>query len=126
MFSSFVDSSNMMQVLSAIGAQIKVEKIIGGVTIAAAVSYAHQKGVPFQWQAYYSSSYGMGIRVRYWLGLAWSAWTEWATNADTQDVPIASTFEIGSRNDALHFDGNYQMFRTYWSADPKAWLESQG
>jgi hypothetical protein len=120
-----IDSSNRVNIYKG-ATNIQLVKVVGGISGVCMSSHTHLKNTSFQWQAYLSSSYGMGIRVRYWLGLAWSTWTSWATNADTQDAPIAETFQIGSRNGAYHFAGNYQMFRTYWSADPKAWLESQG
>ncbi|MGE4544230.1 MAG: hypothetical protein AB7D06_08975 [Pedobacter sp.] len=102
------------------GTQVKLYKDGISATVAIPIS----KNTPMQYQAYLSSTYGMGIRVRYDLGLAWSAWMAWATNADTQDAPIASTFEIGSRADGNRFNGNYQMFLPYFTADPKTYLEN--
>jgi hypothetical protein len=117
------DASNLM-VIGIYSTFARITKVINTVSFEAKSTFNGTKGVPFQWQAYLSASYGIGIRVRYWLGMAWSAWTAWATNADTQDAPIAPTFEIGSRNDANRFVGNYQMFLPYWTNDPKTYLEN--
>jgi len=124
MLSAYADANNecsLVMYASTIGL---VKKVAGNTLGFFTCSYTHKKDVPFQYQAYLSSTYGMGIRVRYWLGMAWSAWTDWATNANTQDAPIASTFEQGSRNDANRFVGNYQMFLPIWHNDPKTYLEN--
>ena len=49
----------------------------------------------------------MGIMVREFDGETWGAWSAWATNADTQNAPIAATYQIGARNNANHFAANY-------------------
>jgi len=121
---SLLDANNMLSISHISGTSLILYKTIAGVHQTASVALTTVKGVPFQWQVYLSSTYGMGIRVRSWLGVAWSAWTAWSTNANTQDAPITSTFEIGSRNDGNRFVGNYQMFLPYFTNDPKTYLEN--
>lgn len=89
-----------------------IRKRISSVASDATISYVHAEGVPFQLEWYLSSSYGMGIRVREQSGLEWGAWSAWATNADTSDVLIADTYEIGTRLGGSHSTGNYPMFKT--------------
>jgi hypothetical protein len=125
LMASYIDSDNSLSCYTNnTGASLLFVKRYAGTSVYPTVSLLHQKDVPFQYQAYLSSSYGMGIRVRYWLGMAWSAWTDWATDPDTQDAPIAETFEIGSRNGANQFAGNHQLFFPIWHADPKTYLEN--
>jgi len=89
-----------------------------------AATYANAADTPYQYQAFLSSNYGMGIRVREWTGAAWGSWNAWAINANADDAPIASTYEIGSRSEESHFAGNYGFLRTFWHSDPKTYLES--
>lgn len=119
------DSSNWLDVFADPTA-INIRKRLAGVTVASPyTAYTYSSNVPFHYQAYQSSVYGMGIRVRQFTEGAWGAWSAWATNPDTQDAPIASTMQIGSRNGVSQFAGNYPMFRVWFSSDPKAFLESR-
>lgn len=106
--------------------KIYLVKRIGGVNYTVISTHTAHKNVPFQYQAYLSSSYGIGIRVRYWLGLAWSdEWKDiaWITNSNSEDAIIADTYEIGSRNGSSHFAGHYPRFYTLQHEDPKARIE---
>jgi hypothetical protein len=125
LFSSFIDVTNYLGINTGLtGSQIRMRKVVDSVASEVTpIEYPPIANTPFQWQAYLSSSYGMGIRVRSWLGMAWSAWSTWATNANTDDAPIAETFEIGSRNDTNRFDGNYPYTYIIQHMDPKARLE---
>jgi hypothetical protein len=123
-FSTLVDNSNYTSVYTAGGDNIVLLKRINAVNEGLATTgLTTPPDVPFQYQAYQSSTYGMGIRIRYWLGLVWSAWSAWATNADTQDAPIASTFELMSRNNANRFNGHLKHTYIIQHMDPKARLE---
>jgi hypothetical protein len=122
--SSSVNSQNFFSISSITGSSVFFYKVIDGAQIAFGRPFTLVANMPFQYQAYQSSVYGMGIRVRSRTSTRWSTWSAWATNADTQDMPIAPTFEIGSRNGVNQFAGNYQLFRTVWDKDPKAYLES--
>jgi hypothetical protein len=79
-----------------------------------------------QIQAYVSSSYGAGVRSRYWTGSAWSAWSAWGTQASTADIIVQPTVEYGhfQNYDQYSFNGHIQLFRTFWVTDPKAYLEA--
>lgn len=100
--------------------------IAGSSTKLVSVNYTHAANVPFQYQAYQSSVYGMGIRVRQYTGGTWGAWSAWATKDDADgmlDAPIAATMQIGARNGANQFAGTYPMFLSVLHMDPKAKLE---
>jgi hypothetical protein len=56
-------------------------------------------GAQYQYQAYWTDQ-GMGIRVQE-IGGSWSAWS---TGPNTDEAQIASTAQIGARNNALHFN----------------------
>ncbi len=60
-----------------------------------------------EYLCYCHSVSGMGLSLRTWNGSVWSAWRAWATNSDTQNAPIASTYQIGAQNNADHFAGNF-------------------
>jgi hypothetical protein len=93
-----------------------------GVAFNTTLVYPHTKDTPFQYQAFQSSVYGMGIRVKE-QGGAWSAW-ETKDDADGRlDAPIASTYQIGARNNANHFAGTYPGLAIIQHQDPKAELE---
>jgi hypothetical protein len=84
--------------------------------------YTHLANTPFQYQAFQSRVYGMGIRVKQ-QGGAWSAWTL-KNDADGRlDAPIASTYQVGARNNGSHFAGTYPGLLIGQHADPKAELE---
>lgn len=120
--SSYVDSTHYFAVYN-IATAIQLIKYDGSIYFISA-SYSIAADTPFQYQAFQSSSDGMGVRVRAWTGSAWGSWSAWGTNANTSDAPIASTYEIGSRGGLSHFTGNCQMFRTFWHSDPKTYLEN--
>jgi hypothetical protein len=101
-------------------------KRVSGVTHFASGTYAHTINTPFLYQAYQSSVYGMGIRVRQYSGGVWGAWSAWSTKNDADgrlDAPIAATVQIGARNNAERFAGNYPYALTIFADDPKTELE---
>lgn len=124
LFSSRTDVSNILSVYTPTGGKVTLRKQIDGTNYFADAIYTPTASIPFRYQAYQSITYGMGISVSYWTGSAWSAWTTWATNADTQDAIVAPTYEVGSSDGGGHFAGNYQLFRTFFTSDPKAYLEA--
>jgi lysophospholipase L1-like esterase len=91
-----------------------------------APSYTPTAGVPMQIQAYVSTAYGAGVRSRYWAGSAWSAWSAWGTQASTADIIVQPTVEYGHflDYDQYSFNGHIQMVRTFWTMDPKGYLEA--
>lgn len=87
---------------------VNLFKRTAGVTVVnIGTGYIHTADTPFEYLVYQHSVHGMGIWVRSWNGSAWSAWSTWATNSDTQNAPIASTYQIGARNNSDHFAANY-------------------
>jgi len=107
---------------------IRINKYVGAASKQAAMDYVYSLGVPFDYLCYVHSTHGIGIAVRSWNGSVWSAWSTWATNPDTQDAPIASTYQIGARNNSNHFAGNYpftEIIKIPASVEPQAWLMSQ-
>ncbi len=96
---------------------------VGGVSYEVNSAYVPKQGTPFQYQVYKSSSYGFGVRVREWDGLAWGSWTSFVSNADTVDLEIVGNVFIGSFGTTGQFNGNLPVFQTKFTDDPKAWLE---
>ena len=97
-------------------------KRIAGVNKEISSVYSYTLNTPFQYQAFQSRVYGMGIRVKQ-QGGAWSAWTL-KNDADGRlDAPIASTYQVGARNNGSHFAGTYPGLLIGQHADPKAELE---
>ena len=101
---------------------LNMEKHSGTVGITLSQVYTHLAGTPFQYQAFQSRIYGMGIRVKQ-QGGAWSAWTL-KNDADGRlDAPIASTYSVGNRNGSSHFAGYYPGIIIAAHSDPKAEVE---
>jgi hypothetical protein len=84
--------------------------------------YEHTKDTPFQYQAFQSRAYGMGIRVKQ-QGGTWSAWALKNDANGRLDAPIASTYQVGARDNASHFSGYYPGLAIIAHTDPKAELE---
>lgn len=105
---------------------VRFRKYINGAIVAEpSTSYAYAANTPFEYLVYQHSVHGMGIVVRSWNGSAWSAWSTWATNPNTQNAPIASTYQIGARNNSNHFAANYpftEIIKIPASVEPQAWL----
>ena len=98
-------------------------KGIGGVSYQLFANYNTLKDTPFQYQAFQSRVYGMGIRVKQ-QGGNWSAWAL-KNDADGRlDVPVGTTYQIGARSNVSHFAGYYPGLLIAAHADPKAYLES--
>lgn len=107
---------------------VYMRKRLSDVNNFASASYAHAANTPFEYLAYQHYVHGMGIAVRSWNGSVWSAWSTWATNTNTQNAPIASTYQIGARANANHFAGNYpftEIISIPASVNPQTWLMSQ-
>ena len=104
-----IPATNFTSVQASSGAgNVRFRKYINESIVAEpGTSYIYTANTPFEYLAYQHSIHGMGIAVRSWNGSAWSAWSAWATNADTQNAPIDSTYQIGARNNANHFAGNF-------------------
>jgi lysophospholipase L1-like esterase len=123
-FCSYVDPTNDVRVTQpTTGAQIRFEKKINNTSHALFDLYAPAKDAPFQYQAFQSRVYGMGIRVKQ-QGGAWSAWTLKDDADGRLDATIASTYQVGARNNASHFAGYYPGLAVIQHADPKAYLET--
>jgi hypothetical protein len=122
-FCSYVDPTNDVRVTQlTTGAQIRFEKKINNTSHALFDLYAPAKDAPFQYQAFQSRVYGMGIRVKQ-QGGAWSAWTLKDDADGRLDAPIAATYQVGARNNASHFAGYYPGLAIIQHPDPKAELE---
>lgn len=102
------------------------KRISSGDTIQYA-SFIHAANAPFEYQAAWTDK-GMLIRVK---PDATGIWSAWATHANTDPVPIASTFQIGARDGANQFAGNYPFLLTAFLPakatldEYKAWLENE-
>jgi DNA-binding transcriptional ArsR family regulator len=128
-FDSWMNSSNYTSILAPATTTFSYRKLIGGVSIVATDTYTHTTNTPFLYQAYQSSVYGMGIRVRQYSGGVWGAWSAWATKDDADgrlDAPIAATVQTGARNNTNHFAGNYPGVLSVLHNDPRAELERIG
>jgi hypothetical protein len=99
-----------------------VKKVGGGSNHYQELPFTHTKDTPFQYQAFQSSVYGMGIRVKE-QGGAWSAWLLKDDADGRLDAPIASTYQVGARNNASHFAGYYPGLAIIQHSDPKFELE---
>jgi hypothetical protein len=122
-FCSYVDATNDTRVTQpTTGAQVRFEKKINNTSHALFDLYAPAKDAPFQYQAFQSRVYGMGIRVKQ-QGGAWSAWTLKDDADGRLDAPIAATYQVGARTNASHFAGYYPGLAIIQHADPKAELE---
>jgi hypothetical protein len=90
-------------------------------------SLTYAENTQFLYQAYWTDQ-GMGIRAKT-IGGTWSAW---GTDANTDEVPIASTAQLGARNNASHFNGNYPQFKTLFlltkasAAEYQSYIEDEG
>jgi hypothetical protein len=122
-FTSYVSSTNHLGVYVAGTSGNVFIKVIDGVNISlTGPGYVYTANTPFQYQAFQSRVYGMGIRVKE-QGGAWSAWAL-KNDADGRlDAPIAATYQIGARNNANHFAGYYPGLAIIQHADPKFELE---
>jgi hypothetical protein len=121
---SFVDGSNDMRITQPnAGNSVRFEKKIVNVSHAVTDTYTPVANTPFQYQAYQSSVYGMGIRVKQ-QGGAWSAWVTKDDADGRLDAPIAATYQVGARNNANHFAGTYPGLAIIQHSDPKAKLEA--
>jgi hypothetical protein len=121
-FSSGDNTSNITINALDMGIYKTINAVVAG---SAPASYTYSAGTPFEYLVYQHSVHGMGIAVRSWNGSVWSAWSAWGTNADTQNAPIASTYQIGARNNANHFAANYPFTTVIAippNANPQTWL----
>lgn len=109
MFGTYVDGSNYLQ-LRADATQLLFNKRLG-TSNTASPTYTHAANTPFEARGAWTDQ-GMLIQTRALNGADWSNWSLWATNTNTAPAPIASTFEIGSRNGANQFAGNYGQLKT--------------
>ncbi|MCB5270496.1 MAG: hypothetical protein LHW56_01470, partial [Candidatus Cloacimonetes bacterium] len=102
-----------------------VKRINSGPYIIAKITpFVEAANTPFEYIAYQHSVHGMGIMVKEDGG----AWSTWATNPNTQDAPIAATYQIGARNNSNHFAANYpftKIIKIPASVEPQAWLMDQ-
>lgn len=126
-FSTGTPTSNYIDVGKGAATDFEFVKRIntGPYLVAKRTSFSEAVNTPFEYIAYQHSVHGMGIAVRSWNGSVWSAWSAWSTNADTQNAPIASTYQIGARNNSNHFAGNYpftEIIKIPASVEPQAWL----
>jgi hypothetical protein len=120
--STDVDATNFMRIYSQLITRVQVEKRVNNVGVFNFLSFTHAKDTPFQYQAFQSRVYGMGIRVKQ-QGGAWSAWVL-KNDADGRlDAPIAATYQVGARNNTSHFAGYYPGLAIIQHPDPKAELE---
>lgn len=103
-----VDANNYLGIYIA-PTTVRLRRVIGGSVIyGGIVNNTHAADAPFEYQAVWSDQ-GMAIRVK---PDSTGVWSDWDTNPASDPAPIASTFEIGSKDGAMHFNGNYPMLRT--------------
>jgi hypothetical protein len=109
LFSSYVDGSNHVTVdVSDDFTDVRFFKKSGGSFLGTVqASYSTAANTQFEYQTYWTDQ-GTGIRVKELGG----SWTAWATSSNTDEAPIASTAQIGARNDTNHFHANYPQFKT--------------
>lgn len=125
--SLYIDASNWFAVYAAdSGTNLRLGKVVAGAAqiVNSSGGYTHAANTPFEYLAYQHSVHGMGIAVKEDGG----EWSAWATNADTQNAPIASTYQIGARNNANHFAGNFpftEIISIPASVNPQTWLMDQ-
>jgi hypothetical protein len=119
---SYVDANNYAMVVTNTGpTQIQYVIKRGGAFFIIGANNIPIANTPFQYQAIQSRIYGMGIRVKEQGG----NWSEWALKDDADgrlDAPIASTYQVGARDNASHFAGYYPGLAIIAHADPKAEL----
>jgi hypothetical protein len=111
-----------LRVYTPFESEVRWLKRVGGTSWTCTAEYTYTKDTPFQYQAFQSRVYGMGIRVKEQGG----AWSAWATKDDADgrlDAPIASTYQVGARNNINHFAGTYPGLAIIQHSDPKAELE---
>lgn len=122
LWSSYVDSGNDVKVYCT-ATTVVFSKKIATVDTGVVATYTHVAGVPFEYQAFQSSVYGMGLRVKQ-DGGAWSAWATLTTTVGKSNNVLSDNYQIGARNGALLFIGNYPFHYTLQHADPKTQLIS--
>jgi len=114
--STYINDTNQTRVVMNVGATL-YKSVASALPFQVQALYEHTKDTPFQYQA------GIGIRVKQ-QGGTWSAWAL-KNDADGRlDAPIASTYQVGARNNANHFAGTYPGLLIGQHADPKAYLET--
>lgn len=121
LFSSYTDVNNQTRVY-ATPTTIIFYKRVAGVNYTVTVNYTCAAGVPFEYQAFQSFSYGMGMRIKQDGG----AWAVAVAKNDVDGVRpalIASTYQIGGRSNADQFAGNFPFTAIIMHADPRAELE---
>jgi hypothetical protein len=123
-FNSFTDASREFRIgPTAVDGLYILRKRIASINYDILPTFfTYTKDTPFQYMAFQSRVYGMGIRVKE-QGGAWSAWALKDDADGRLDAPIASTYQIGARNNANHFAGTYPGLAIIQHQDPKAELE---
>lgn len=101
---------------------VNIYKVIAGAVHSIAFDYTIVAGVPFEYQAFQSSAYGMGIRVKA-DGGAWQAWALKNDAGGKASTELSSTMQLGAANSATHFAGNFPFTAIIQHSDPKAELE---
>jgi hypothetical protein len=122
--SSYGDASNYFRIyFRTIYNNIYIGKIISGTPTSCSAYYGTTGATKFQYQTYLSSTTGFGIRCRWFIDGAWSSWTTWDTDSNTQDIPLGTTLDIGHLNGSNQLYGYHKWHRTWFHMNPQAFLE---
>jgi hypothetical protein len=121
-----VDADNFFRInFRTIYNAVYIEKRIGGVSYSAPGCF-YGTGLNttiFQYQGFLCSTNGVGLRIRWYIDGAWSVWTDWQINTNTQDVPLGSTFDIGHQAGGYQMSACHRWHRTWFHNNSKAFLE---
>jgi hypothetical protein len=124
LLNAYINEPNNIGIYRAIAGDITFIKKINNISFLPGYigTGSNNKDTSYQYQAFQSRVYGMGIRAKE-QGGAWSAWVLKNDADGRQDAPIAATYQVGARNNASHFAGYYPGLAIIQHADPKFELE---
>jgi hypothetical protein len=120
LWSTRVDASNYTQI-SCTPTEILFTKVITGAATSVTVTYTHTVNTPVRIQAHQDNVLGMSLRVRQQSG----AWSAYVTDADTTDLQVGTTYQVGAINNTGHAAGYYPSILFVYGdyADERLWVE---
>jgi len=127
-FSTYSDANNYSAIVFESGI-IRWKKRIGGSNNYLPVSLPYTLGSAVEVLAVQSSSYGLNISARMLPSTTWINGTVLSTSNGKVNLPIGTTYQLGSNNSTNQFTGNISELETLdiplGISDPLAWAKAQ-